>query len=42
MDLSRTRWAVDPFTGRTMLNLSRLDLDEIAHVLADQTDYEHR
>ena len=25
-----------------MLNLNRLDLDEIAHALADQTDYEHR
>ena len=25
-----------------MLDLSRLDLDEIATALADQTDYEHR
>jgi hypothetical protein len=25
-----------------MLDLSRLDLDEIAHALSDQTDYEHR
>lgn len=25
-----------------MLNLNLLDLDEIAHALADQTDYEHR
>jgi hypothetical protein len=25
-----------------MLDLGRLDLDEIANALADQTDYEHR
>ena len=29
------------YAGR-MLDLSRLDLDEIATALADQTDYDHR